>query len=203
MAFGCGPDELRSAVAHARPSRPPDSEPQLRNLRRDLYMMASTCVNVIDIYSSHRARAIEQAPRPAVFSRWSCTRPSASVYDRHWGARDVRNYCKLAEDTHAPVSGRRQDVEPAPGELYTPAQATTIKESWDILMRWSRFRTRRIYRRQHGILQETSKVWRAPYLSAGCSTLLRQQPVTWVHQSTPYPGDTCSPSSKTLAHGST
>lgn len=73
--------------------------------------------------------------------------------------RDVRNQCKLAGDTHLSVSGERQTRKTEGGsELYTPAQATTIRESWDILMRWSRVRTRRAFRRRHGVLQETTKV---------------------------------------------
>ena len=81
---------------------------------------------------------------------------------RAW-RRDVRNQCKLAEDTHVSVSGERQSANGAGGsELYSPAQATVIRESWDILMRWSRVRTRRAYRRNDGILQETTKVWLPP-----------------------------------------
>lgn len=77
--------------------------------------------------------------------------------------RDVRNQCKLADDKHTSVSGERQSANGAGNELYSPAQATTIRESWDILMRWSRVRTRRAYRRSNGILQETTKVRLPPH----------------------------------------
>jgi hypothetical protein len=72
--------------------------------------------------------------------------------------RDVKNRCKVAKGTSASLSQDQSAHGDESSELYTPAQASTIRESWDILMRWSRVRTRRSYRRRHGILQETTKV---------------------------------------------
>eukprot|EP00892_Ulva_mutabilis_P004700 jgi/Ulvmu1/2601/UM014_0052.1 len=70
------------------------------------------------------------------------------------------------------------------GDLYPPAQTTTIRESWDVLMRWSRIRTRRIREkriRMHKDLQKVAVIGGGSFATAMGAALARQNPSVDVH----------------------
>lgn len=142
--------------------------------------------SVLDMKANHSyqtgSRSTVTIPRcHARTFLWFECQPARTTWSLHTSAvlrppirPEVRCYCDRDKSQKQEIVGSSDEEA---NDLYPPAQTSTIRESWELLMRWSRIRTRRVREKRSGMHKDTRKV-----LSAYQQTLDLSRVDAWTRQ---------------------